>query len=235
MPPIAFSMAFQPVVDLARGSVYAYEALVRGPSGEPASTVLSQVTAKNRYAFDQSCRTKAIHLASELGLQASGASLSINFIPGAIYEPANCIRATLAASRRYQFPLERLVFELTESEEVTDHAHLENIFRVYQSSGFRVAIDDFGAGFSGLNLLAKFSADIVKVDMGLIRDIDTDRRKHAVVTGIVSTCRVLGAEVVAEGIETRAELATLSDIGVTLFQGHFFAKPGFETLPFVAF
>ena len=101
-PPFEFSMAFQPVIDLDAGRVYAYEALVRGPAGEPAGSVLDRVTPANRYAFDQSCRVKAIALASRLGLQRTGASLSINFIPGAMYRPENCVRATLAAAQRHE-------------------------------------------------------------------------------------------------------------------------------------
>lgn len=234
-PPFAFSMAFQPVVDVVAGRIYAYEALVRGPAGEPAPSVLGRVTPANRYSFDQSCRIKAIGLASRLGLPAMDAKLSINFIPGAMYEPENCVRATLAAARKHDFPLDRLVFELTETEEISDPAHLERIFRVYRRNGFRVAIDDFGVGFSGLSLLARFDPDVVKIDMGLVRSLDTDRRRHAVVSGIVGICGALGAEVVAEGVETHAELAALRDIGVRLIQGYLFAKPGFEALPAVGF
>lgn len=234
-PPFEFSMAFQPVVDLVANRIYAYEALVRGPAGEPAGSVLGQVTQANRYAFDQSCRVKAIALASGLGLQHTGASLSINFIPGAMYRPENCVRATLAAARRHRFPADRLVFELTENEEITDYAHLENIFRVYHSHHFRTAIDDFGAGFSGLGLLAHFPADVVKIDMSLVRGLDTDARRHAIVSGIVGICRALASQVVAEGVETAAELAALRALGVGLFQGYLFAKPGFESLPQVAF
>ena len=233
-PPFAFSMAFQPVVDLAAGRVYAYEALVRGPEGEPAGSVLGKVTAGNRYAFDQSCRTKAIALASRLGVQGTGANLSINFIPGAMYRPEHCIRATLAAARRHRFPTERIVFELTENEKVTDYAHLEGIFRAYRANSFRVALDDFGAGHSGLGLLAHFQPDVVKLDMALLRGLDTDARRRAIVGGVVGICRSLAAEVVAEGVETAAELAALRALGVTLFQGYLFAKPGFETLPRVA-
>lgn len=233
-PPFEFSMAFQPVIDLDAGRVYAYEALVRGPAGEPAGSVLDRVTPANRYAFDQSCRVKAIALASRLGLQRTGASLSINFIPGAMYRPENCVRATLAAAQRHGFPADRLVFELTENEEVTDYAHLENIFRVYRAHSFRTAIDDFGAGFSGLGLLARFPADVVKIDMSLVRGLDTDARRHAIVGGIVGICRALATGVVAEGVETAAELAALRALGVGLFQGYLFAKPGFEALPQVA-
>lgn len=233
-PPFEFSMAFQPVVDLDAGRVYAYEALVRGPAGESAGSVLGKVTLANRYAFDQSCRVKAIALASRLGVQHTGASLSINFIPGAMYRPENCVRATLAAGRRHGFPADRLVFELTENEEVTDYAHLQNIFRVYRAHSFRTAIDDFGAGFSGLGLLAHFPADVVKIDMSLVRALDTDARRHAIVGGLVGICRTLATRVVAEGVETAGELAALRALGVSLFQGYLFAKPGFETLPPVA-
>lgn len=234
-PPFEFSMAFQPVVDVAAGRVHAYEALVRGPAGEPAASVLGKVTAANRYAFDQSCRVRAIALASRLGLQRTGAGLSINFIPGAIYRPENCLRATLAAARRHRFPADRLVFELTENEEITDHAHLERIFRVYRANGLRVALDDFGTGYSGLSLLARFRPDLVKIDMSLLRGLDADARRRAIVGGVVGICRSLAIRVVAEGVETDAELAALRALGVTLFQGYLFAKPGFETLPHVAF
>ena len=234
-PPFEFTMAFQPMVDLALGRIYGYEALVRGPAGEAAATVLDQVTTSNRYAFDQSCRVKAITLATDLGLYKTGASLSINFIPGAMYSPEHCVRATVVAARRHDFPLNRLVFELTENEQITDYSHLDDIFRVYRAHNVRTAFDDFGAGFSGLSLLAHFQPDFVKIDMSLIRGLDTDSRRHAIVSGIVGICRSLSTEIVAEGVETVAELSALRALGITLFQGYLFAKPGFEALPEVKF
>jgi EAL domain-containing protein (putative c-di-GMP-specific phosphodiesterase class I) len=234
-PPFPFTMAFQPMVDIRTAAVFAYEALVRGPAGEPAAAILKQVTLANRYAFDQSCRVKAIEIASRLRLAESGASLSINFIPGAMYRPETCIQATFAATRRHDFPPGRVIFEMTENEEVTDHDHLHGIMRAYREHGMRTAIDDFGAGFSGLGLLANFHPDIVKIDMMLLRGLDTDSRRRAIVSGIVGTCRALGVTVVAEGVETVAELAALRSAGIALFQGHLFARAGFETLPPVAF
>lgn len=82
---LPITMAFQPIVDLRNQTVYAYEALVRGQAGQAAGTVLAQVSADNRYAFDQLCRKTAIDLASELDLTAAGAHLSINFLPNAVY------------------------------------------------------------------------------------------------------------------------------------------------------
>jgi EAL domain-containing protein (putative c-di-GMP-specific phosphodiesterase class I) len=171
-PPFPFSMAFQPIVDVDSRSVFAYEALVRGPHNEPAETILSRVTPENRYAFDQHCRVTAITLAARLGLAQSGARLSINFMPGAVYSPAACIQLTLQTARHVNFPSDYLIFEITEDEQVIDPAHLRSIVKDYRRRGFQVALDDFGKGFSGLNLLADFPTDLIKLDMELIRNLD---------------------------------------------------------------
>lgn len=224
-------MAFQPIIDIGTGRVYAYEALVRGPNGESAGQILAQVNDDNRYSFDQSCRVKAIELAAKLGLPATGAHLSINFLPNAVYQPAACIRATVEAAQRVDFPLDRLIFEVTEGEKVKDRAHLASIVTEYRRRGLRTAIDDFGAGYAGLNLLAEFQPDLLKIDMDLTRDIDKSRVKQVIVGSIVSVCRQLDLTVIAEGIETGDELKTLTGLGITLFQGYLFAKPAFEALP----
>ena len=154
-----FTMAFQPIVDSDSGAVYAHEALVRPVGGGCAYDVLGQITDENRYAFDQACRVKAISLAAELGMNSL---LNINFLPNAVYQPAACIRATLEAAARSNFPLTRIVFEVTEDERSRDAKHLMAIFNEYKRHGMRTAIDDFGAGHSGLNLLAQFQPDIIK-------------------------------------------------------------------------
>lgn len=223
---IPFSMAFQPIVDLNTGGVFAYEALVRGTSGEGAGTVLSRVTEINRYAFDQQCRAKAIELAATLKPEQAS-NLSINFMPNAVYEPRACIRLTLATASRVGFPLDRIIFEFTEDEKV-DTRHLLNILNVYKDMGFKTAIDDFGAGHSGLNLLAKFQPDIVKLDMELIRGIDSDRAKLSIVSHTVAMLKELSITTVCEGVETTDELAALRDMGVTLIQGYVFGRPAFE-------
>jgi diguanylate cyclase (GGDEF)-like protein len=233
--PFPFTMAFQPIVSASTRSVFAYEALVRGPSGEPAASVLGRVTRRNRYAFDQSCRRTAIHLAARLGIIELGACLSINFIPGAMYEPENCVRATLAAARRSKFPLDRLIFEVTEGDEVLEPAHLTKIFEVYRQHGFRPAIDDFGAGYAGLNFLAEFQPSIIKLDRKLIQDIDQSVAKQSIVRGVLGVCRDLGITPIAEGVETEAEYDLLRTLGIDLFQGFLFARPGFEALPVPVF
>lgn len=225
---IPITMAFQPIVDVSRREVFGYEALVRGQGGEGAAAVLGRVDDSNRYSFDQTCRVTAIDLASRQGLQGM---LSINFLPNAVYRPETCIRATLEAAAEMAFPPDRLMFEVTESEQVLDHAHLKNIFIEYRRQGFTTAIDDFGAGHSGLNLLADFQPDVVKLDMALTRGVDADRVRRAIVSGIVRLCDELSIQVIAEGIETPSECMALQDEGITLFQGYLFARPGFQHLP----
>lgn len=229
---IPISMAFQPIIDLERRSVFAHESLVRGSDGSSAFSVLDQINDENRYAFDQSCRTKAIEWASRLNLPGM---LSINFMPNAVYRPETCIRATLEAARRFQFPLQRIIFEVTEQEQVLDIDHLTGILRYYRGQGFLTAIDDFGAGYAGLNLLADFQPDLLKLDMALIRNIDQDNVRQVLVEATLQMCRKLKIQVIAEGVETNEELAVLRGMGLTLFQGYLFAKPGFEHLPEIAF
>ncbi|CAL1690948.1 Blue light- and temperature-regulated antirepressor BluF [Brevundimonas subvibrioides] len=227
---LPITMAFQPIVDIRTGTAFAYEALVRGQDGQGAGHVLAQVSADNRYAFDQLCRTTAIELAAGLNMASDGAHLSINFLPNAVYEPKACIRVTLAAAMRTGFPVNRIIFEFTEAEAMDSH-HILNILRSYRAMGFKTAIDDFGAGYSGLGLLSQFQPDIVKLDMALIRDIDTDKVKRTIVRNTLCMLRDLDIEPVCEGIETLAEHDVLRDFGVSLMQGYLLARPEVEALP----
>jgi EAL domain-containing protein (putative c-di-GMP-specific phosphodiesterase class I) len=230
---LPITMAFQPIVNVSTQTVFAYEALVRGKDGPAPGQVLAQIADHNRYAFDQVCRTTAIELAAGLDMAATGANLSINFLPNAVYEPRACIRATLAAAMRTGFPVNKIIFEFTESEAM-DADHILNILRSYRAMGFKTAIDDFGAGYAGLGLLTLFQPDIVKLDMALIRDIDTDPVKRTIVRNTLNMLRDLGVEPVCEGVETPAEQDVLRDLGVDLMQGYLLARPALEALGLVA-
>jgi EAL domain-containing protein (putative c-di-GMP-specific phosphodiesterase class I) len=226
--PVPFTMAFHPIVDMDRRRIWGYEALVRGADGQGAASVLSAVTESNRYVFDQACRVKAIELAAQFLPAESDARLSINFMPNAVYEPRACIRATLNAAARTGFNPNRLMFEFTENERMDDTAHVANIVAEYKRMGFTTAIDDFGAGYAGLGLLARFQPDLIKIDMELLRGVDTSPARQAIVAGIVAMGRALDIAVLAEGVETAAELATLRAAGIDLFQGYYFARPQLE-------
>ena len=220
-------MAFQPIFDLGSGAVFAQEALVRGINGEGAYSILSQVDDANRYAFDQQCRAKAIEMAAARRAVRDGQGLSINFMPNAVYEPRACIRLTLDAARRTGFPLNQIIFEFTEAERL-DADHVLHILKTYREVGFKTAIDDFGAGYAGLGLLSRFQPDLVKIDMDLIRGIDTDRVKQVILKNMLTMINDLGIVPICEGVETLAELATIQDLGVRLVQGYVLARPVFE-------
>ena len=228
--PFQFKMAFQPIVDLNANRVWGYEALVRGPNGESAWSVLSQVTDATRYRFDQAARVLAIETAGRL-FPTDDLRLSINFMPNAVYEPAACIQKSLAAAKRVGFPHRNLMFEFTENERMADAAHVQKIVEAYRKFGFWTALDDFGAGFAGLGLLARLQPDLIKIDMELLRDIHLSRAKQAIVAGIVGIARELDITMLGEGVESAEELAVLRAAGISLFQGYHFAKPALMALP----
>ncbi len=232
VPDIEFIMAFQPILDLRTMRPFAYEALVRGVDGGGAQTVLGKVNDQNRYRFDQACRVKAIEQAAALGLQhLPDCFLSINFFPNAVYRPETCIQSTLNACQISGFPVGRLMFEVTESEPVENPQHLSNIFAEYRRQGFMTAIDDFGSGYAGLNLLSQFQPDCLKIDIQLVRDIHQDKVKQSIVQGVVGVASSLGLRVIGEGVEAAAERDALLDMGIVLQQGFFYARPAIDQLP----
>ncbi len=117
-------MAFQPIIDSEKGIIFSQEALVRGKNQESAYEILSRITNENRYQFDQACRVKAIELASKLKIDSY---LNINFLPNAIYKPESCIRTTFEACQIFQFPSNRIIFEITQGERVHDLEHLTSV------------------------------------------------------------------------------------------------------------
>ncbi|MDE8345306.1 MAG: EAL domain-containing protein [Acidocella sp.] len=221
----AFSMAFQPIIDLEEQRIDSYEALVRGPAGEGAAFVLNQLNASNTYSFDQACRVKAIELAAALDMDRQ---LSINFLPNAVYEPRACIQATLEAATRTNFPRDRLTFEILESESIADTPHLLSIIREYRKQGFKVALDDFGTGYSNLSRLAQLRPDILKVDRMLVQNCDTDSTRLAIVAGLIAIGKAIDVKIILEGVERAEEVAALKSVGARFIQGYYFARPTFE-------
>lgn len=224
--PIAdFSYAFQPIINIKAKDIFAHEALIRGVNGESAFSVLEKITPSNKYKFDQLCRVKAIEIASKIGIKSK---ISINFLPNAIYRPDVCIETTLQAAKNNKFPINKIIFETVEGEKIEDAKWLAEVFSEYKRIGFMTAIDDFGAGYAGLNLLSNFQPDIIKLDMELIRGIETKRPKQAIVSAIVKICSDLNIDLVAEGVETFEEFNCLESHGVQFMQGYYFCKPIFE-------
>lgn len=223
-----YSYAFQPIVDAAAGEVFSYEALIRGPCGEPAGHVFAQVGAEDLHRLDRESRVAALGMAGRLGIACH---LNLNMLPRSVHAAEAELRSLADSAERWCVPLERVIMEVTEGEAIDDRARFAEIMDEYRAVGMKVAIDDFGAGHSGLNLLADFQPDMIKLDMNLVRGIESRGPRQSIARAIATVCSDLGIDVVAEGVETFEEFAWLEHEGVRLFQGYLFAKPGFESLP----
>jgi EAL domain-containing protein (putative c-di-GMP-specific phosphodiesterase class I) len=226
------SIAFQPIVNCIEQRIVGYEALVRGSNNENADIVMAKVTKQNRYSFDQLCRNKALEDASRLGLDLM---LSINFLPNALANRRHCVESTLEVAQRYNFPTHNIIFEFTEVEKMRNAVNVANIIKTYKQLGFKTAIDDFGAGYSNLSLLADLQTDFVKLDMSLIRNIHQDHVRQTIVSHTIYLFKALGIQVIAEGIETQEEMSWLRSSGIELMQGYYFARPLTGLLPLVDF
>ena len=224
----ACTFAFQPIVNANTREVVSYEALVRGTRGESASTIINDIASEDLPRFDEHCRSSAMRLASQLGITCD---LNLNLVPQGFHADRDCLASTLDAAIEHNFFPERLVVEITEGEVLGDQERFTQLMDVYRGLGMRLAIDDFGSVYSGLNLLAEFRPDQIKLDRKLVRDIPNRPPQQAIVRGILHVCRDLGIELIAEGIEAQEEYHWFCDQGVTVFQGYLFGRPGFELLP----
>lgn len=174
------------------------------------------------FNLDRACRLAAIRGSREHRL---GKTIFVNFNPTTIYNPNYCLRTTMQAINQAGLQPYDVVFEVVETEEVADVQHLLSILDYYRNHGFKVALDDLGAGFSSLNLLTRLRPDFVKLDMGLVRNVDTDTYKGIITENLINMAHGLGVKVIAEGVETQGEWEWLVNCGADYLQGFLFATP----------
>lgn len=219
---------FQPIVNSARpADVYAYECLLRGHEADGTMVYPNRIfgvatTADLLFQLDRAARITAVRSAARHSIQSK---IFINFNPSSIYDPAYCLRTTLGAVQEAGFSPEQIVFEVVESSEAHDANHLVNIMSYYRDKGFGVALDDLGAGYSSLNLLTRLKPDFVKLDVQLIRDVDSDTYKAHIAAKLLEMAQQLGIRTVAEGVETEAEWHWVREHGADYVQGYLFARP----------
>lgn len=228
---------FQPIVtakDPDPGRPFAREGLFRltdrNGTMVPPGHVFSVAQDSNLlFRLDLVARRSAAEAAAAAGIRGK---VFVNFNPSSVYDPSYCLRTTAAAIEELGLRPEDVVFELTETHRVQDRAHLKGILAFYRQAGFGVALDDVGAGWSGLTLMHEIWPDYVKVDMDLVRGIDADPFKQTIVHHLLSMARKHGIKTIAEGIETAAEAAWVTAEGVDYLQGFLFGRPA--PLPRVA-
>lgn len=228
---------FQPIVELPTYEIVAYECLSRGVKADGSimpPNILFKLAEENDLLFflDRLCRENALKTAA---VKKITADIFINFIPTAIYVPETCLESTLHWARQLEYDPSRIVFEVVESHQVEDVKHLRHILDYYRNQGFRTALDDIGSGHTNLVTLAALGADVIKVDMEIIRGIDRDPVKQSIFKALEVIARENGIKVLAEGVETRDELEFVAQNGAQLAQGYLFAKPSAEPIRRIEF
>lgn len=223
---------FQPIVNVKNNEIVAYECLSRGIKRDgtimpPNVMFESAIKTEMIFNLDRQCRMQAL---SHAKMKNVNKDIFINFNPTSIYNPEYCLRDTIRCANELNYDFSKVVFEVVESSKVDNIAHLKNIFNFYTTTGFRVALDDVGSGYSSLNMLADLKPGIIKIDMELVRDVSNNPTKKAIINSLVYIAREINALTLAEGIETREELETIKMIGVDMGQGYLFGKPSPEPI-----
>jgi diguanylate cyclase (GGDEF)-like protein len=217
---------FQPIIDFNRQSIYGYESLIRGPSDNPLHNPVMLFDVARREGcvteLDLMCRRAGIQGFKEKRL---GGKLFLNTTPQGLLEPGHRTGLTLDFLHEIGLKPENVVIELTEQYPMTDFNVMVNALEHYRHMGFEIAIDDLGAGYSGLQRWSEVRPEYVKIDRHFIQNIHVDSVKQSFVRSIADIAKGLNCKVIAEGIESREESQTLMDMGIAYGQGYYFARP----------
>lgn len=220
---------FQPIVSLDDGTVAGYEALSRGPQNSPLESPALLFSAAEQsgkvWDLDFLCRTKALEKAKHL---PDMQMLFINVDPKIINDARFEKGVTKEILDSYQIDATKIIFEITEKTSINDYKSFRRVLDNYTSQGYKIAIDDTGSGYSGLKMLAETRPQFVKIDMDLVRDIDKDSLKQALMRAFQDFAVLTNMKIIAEGIETVDELNTLISLGIPYGQGFFLGRPEAE-------
>ena len=221
-------MAFQPILDITTRRIFAYEALLRTDEASLMRTDIFIATAERLDKVHQLGRAVRSFVARAAADAPPGVLLFVN-VHGLELNDEDLFSASTAFAGLSK----RVVLEITERTGIDPAAGPTRV-AMLRKLGYRIAVDDLGAGYAALGALATLEPEIVKLDMSLVRDIDQHATKRRVVAAIANLCRELGSRVVAEGVETEAERQACIDSGIDLLQGYLFAKParGFQPFSF---
>ncbi len=223
---------FQPIVSLKNGSILGHEALSRITCDsiiDSPETLFSVAGEYNRlWDLELLCRTTALEAAYRFMIPPYSKKLFLNVNPNTMHDENFKKGFTRDFLMQYTLQPQNVIFEITERNVILDMQGFLSTIDHYRSQDYKIAIDDAGAGYSGLNLISDINPDFIKLDMKLIRGIHMDRLKYALVKGMVELSKASQISLVAEGIETREELETLVSLGIQYGQGYYIQKPSSE-------
>lgn len=217
---------FQPIVDFKGGGIVGYESLIRGPSNSPLHSPTNLFSVASRcgrlFELDLLCREVNIRSFAQQGLPGR---LFLNVSPSSLIEPGYRTGFTRQFLHQYGLSPQQVVIELTEHHPIDDYGLTRQGVSHYREMGFAVAIDDLGAGYSGLRLWSELQPDFVKFDRHFIQGIHGDENKARFILSLQEIADEFGCKTIAEGVETEEEYLLVGGLGVSLGQGYFFARP----------
>lgn len=217
---------YQPIISLHNGEIIGYEALSRGPKNSPYHSPLAMIQEAESedliWELEMLFRKKAIEKAATI---PANKLLFLNVDPNIIKDNNYKRGFTKTYLKKYNIDPKNIVFEITERTAIEDYPTFKNITDHYKSQEYKLAIDDVGSGYSGLKTITELRPDYVKIDMDLIRDIDTNNFKQSIIRALVAMSQETHMKLIAEGVETFGELRTLIKLGVHLAQGYLLHKP----------
>lgn len=220
---------FQPIVSLRDGSVLGHEALSRITCGTAISgpEQLFQIAGRNDRLWDLEllCRTTALKTAFLVKRTHKAGKIFLNVNPNVMHDEKFRNGFTREYLNQYGIEPENIIFEITERNAISDMRGFQGTVSHYKKQNYHIAIDDVGAGFSGLNLISDIYPHYIKLDNNLTRGVHTDSMKYALVKSMVELSKTANIHLIAEGVETREELATLIDLGVQYAQGYYLKRP----------
>ncbi len=217
---------FQPIVSLSKKKIMGYEALIRGPSDSPLHSPFNLFGTAERFdlsaKLEYICREVTLRRYASLDLKEK---LFVNVSPSVLLQPDFKKGETLKLLDQFDIDPRRIVIELTEHQPTDDFQLMLEAVTHYRKMGFEIAIDDLGAGYSGLRLWSELQPEYVKIDMHFIQGIHNDPVKLNFVRSIQNIASSLNCNVIAEGIETEDEYKAVDQLGITHAQGYYFARP----------
>ncbi len=219
------AILYEPIVNLTTREILGHEALVRGPwkSELHSPDRLFQLAEETGLVFELDCLCRRTALRGARGLEA-GRKLFLNCLPTAIHDPAfrgEVLQKTLEDLRLRP---EDLVFEISERESIDNFSIFREISDHYKALGFQIALDDTGVAYGSLEAVMELAPDFIKVDLSLVRGIDTDPPRQELLRALHAVAGKLGGQIIAEGIETPEELETLQGLGSPYGQGYLFGR-----------
>ena len=223
-----FTMAFQPIIDVVTGATLAQEALARDLQTHTAAPLFAKVAAEDLFVFEALCRERALQLAISYDHHTP---VSLNISPASVLDPHHGLQQTFQFAERLGMSPDRLIFEFTENSVMEDVEAIRALVAPMRERGVLIALDDFGAGYNGLQTLVSMKPDIIKIDISLIRDICYCEARRVVIDGLVECCSRLDILVVAEGVETVEQVEVLQGLGIGFMQGYLLARPQIERFP----